>query len=219
MIFNKKNKILAVYCHPDDPELVCYGTLRKIKKMGSKVYILILSKGESSKSSKRINRVNSSKKALKKVASKIFFENLEDGKILYNNDNVSLIDSYINKIEPDIVITHYTNIDGSSSHQDHHNTRLLVSNCARRSNFVNHFLLSEPEYNIKEFIPNLYIDITKYFQEKIKILKFHKIENLKFYFQKEYLVNKSNWWLMQINHFNKKQKKYFEAFQIVFSKN
>ena len=88
-----------------------------------------------------------------------------------------------------------------------------------RASSVNYLLLSEPEYNIKEFIPNLYIDITPYFEEKIKSLKFHKKENLKYYFKREYLETKSNWWSMQIENNNKKPKKYFETFQIIFAKN
>lgn len=219
MIFTKKNKVLAVYCHPDDPELVCYGTLRKMKQSGMEIFILILSKGESSKTSKGKNRINFSKKALKNVANDVFFEDLEDGKISNNNDTVSLIDFYINKLKPNVILTHYTNTDGSSSHQDHHNTRLIVSNSARRSPFIKHLILSEPEYNIKEFTPNLYVDITKYFDEKITILKFHKTENKKYYFKKKYLITKSDWWNMQIDNYSAKPKKYFEAFQIVYTKN
>ena len=146
------------------------------------------------------------------------FENLEDGKISFDNNSVGLIDRYIKKFKPNIIITHYTNVDGSSAHQDHHNTRLIVSNAARRANSVNYLLLSEPEYNIKEFIPNLYVDITPYFDEKIKSLKFHRKENLKYYFKREYLETKSNWWSMQIENYNKKPKKYFETFQIIFKK-
>lgn len=219
MIFSKKNKILAIFCHPDDPELVCYGTLRKMKSMGSKIFILILTRGEKSKSSNTTSRINFSKKALANISNHLFFESLEDGQITYNSESVSLIDFYLNKIKPDILLTHFTNLDGSSSHQDHHNTRLIVTNSGRRSIYVKHLILSEPEYNIKEFIPNLYVDITKYFNEKTKILKFHKKENLKYYFQKNYLVTKSDWWAMQIDHFNKKPKKYFETFQIIFTKN
>ncbi len=63
MIFSKNNKILAIFCHPDDPELVCYGTLKKMKTIGLKIFILILTRGENSKSSNATNRINFSKKA------------------------------------------------------------------------------------------------------------------------------------------------------------
>lgn len=219
MIFSKKNKILAIYSHPDDPELVCYGTLKKLKKKKNDINILILSKGESSLTSRGLSRIKYSEKALKKITKNLYFENLEDGKIVFNNDNLSLIDKYLKKIKPNIVITHYTNVDGSSTHQDHHNTRLMVSNAARRATFVKYLLLSEPEYNIKEFIPNLYVDITPHFNEKITSLKFHKNENKKYYFKKNYLETKSNWWSMQIDNFKQKPKKFFETFQIIFAKN
>lgn len=219
MIFSKKNKILAIYCHPDDPELVCYGTLKKLKEKKFDINILILSRGESSLTSKGLNRVEYSKKALSNITQNVIFENLQDGNINFNSDNVGLIDKYIKKIKPNVIITHYTNVDGSSAHQDHHNTRLIVSNAARRASSVDYLLLSEPEYNIKEFIPNLYIDITPYFKEKMKSLKFHRKENLKYYFKEEYLTTKSNWWSMQIENYNKKPKKFFETFQIIFAKN
>lgn len=218
MIFSKKNKILAIYCHPDDPELVCYGTLRRLKKNGCDINILILSKGESSHASNQIDRTRFSEKALKKITKKIIFEDLPDGQISFDKKNISLIDTYLKNIKPNIVITHYSNIDGSGSHQDHHNTRLIVSNAARRASSVDYLLLSEPEYNIRDFIPNFYVNITPYFKEKMKILKIHKNENLKYYFQREYLTNKSNWWSMQIEHLNKKSKKYFETFKIIFAK-
>ena len=70
MIFSKKNKILDIYCHPDDPELVCYGTLKKLKKKKFDINILILSKGESSMTSKGLNRIEFSKKALRKITKK-----------------------------------------------------------------------------------------------------------------------------------------------------
>ena len=218
MIFSKKNKILAIFCHPDDPELVCYGTLRKLKAYGAKVEILFLTKGERSSQSQKLDRVDFSVKALKKITKKIYFENLEDGNIAFDSNTITLIDRYITKIKPNTIITHFTNVDGSSSHQDHHNTRLVVSNSARRSKYVKHLILSEPEYNIKEFVPNFYVDISKYFKDKIKVLDFHKIENTKYYFQKDYLLTKSNWWSIQIDNFNKKENKFYEAFQIVFSK-
>ena len=83
----------------------------------------------------------------------------------FDNNSVSLIDRYIKKFKPNIIITHYTNIDGSGAHQDHHNTRLIMSN-AIEEQVLSIIFLSEPEYNIKEFIPNLYVNITPYFEEK-----------------------------------------------------
>lgn len=218
MIFSKKNKILAIYCHPDDPELVCYGTLRRLRKSGCDINVLILSKGENSPASNQIDRTKFSKKALKKITNNIIFEDLPDGQINFDKKSISLVDTYLKKIKPNIVITHYSNIDGSSSHQDHHNTRLIASNAARRASSVDYLLLSEPEYNIRDFIPNFYVNITPYFAEKMKVLKFHKNENLKYYFQRKYFINKSNWWSMQIEHPNKKPKKYFETFKIIFAK-
>ena len=213
----KNKKIICIFSHPDDIELVCYGTLKKFKKLKYNIHCLFLSKGEQSKVSKNIKRDNQNLKALSKISKNIYFEELIDGQFHYNSRIVGLIDKYLTKIKPSIVITHFTNSDGSSAHQDHHVTRLAASNSARRNQYVKILAYAEPEYNIKDFIPNLYVDTTPYFQEKLNSLKFHTHENKKYYFKKKYLLTKSSWWSQQINRDkNSSTKKFYETFQVIF---
>ena len=39
-------RVLAVYAHPDDPEISCGGTLARWAKGGSEVHVLICTRGE-----------------------------------------------------------------------------------------------------------------------------------------------------------------------------
>lgn len=216
----KFKSIFAIFCHPDDVELSCFATLLKYKKLNCKIYILFLSKGTESFKSKNIDRTIFSKNALKNITKNVFFENFSDGKISYNNDLISTIDNYISKFKPECIVTHYTNLDGSSTHQDHHSCRLAVTNSARRSNDCKFLMYAEPEYNIKEFIPNFYVDVNSEFADKLKSLLNHKFENQKYYFSKDYVSLRAKWWYMQSGQFTRFNKyRYYEAFQIVFIRN
>ena len=213
----KNKKIICIFSHPDDVELVCYGTLKKFKKLKYNIHCLFLSKGEKSLASIEISRDDQTLKALSKISKNIYFEEFKDGQFYYNSEIITVIDKYLNKIKPSIVITHFTNSDGSSAHQDHHVTRLAASNSARRNNYVKILAYAEPEYNIKDFIPNLYVDITHYFKEKLKILNFHSNEKKKYYFKKKYLETKSYWCSQQINGSERlSKKKFYETFQVIF---
>ena len=71
--------------------------IKKIKKKKFDISILILSKGESSMTSRGLNRIEFSKKALRKITKKVVFENL-GMKISFDNNSVGLIDRYIKNL-------------------------------------------------------------------------------------------------------------------------
>ena len=45
MYLDKKDKILVIAAHPDDEVLGCGGTIAKLKKEGSDIYVYFLAEG------------------------------------------------------------------------------------------------------------------------------------------------------------------------------
>jgi LmbE family N-acetylglucosaminyl deacetylase len=96
---------------------------------------------------------------------KSFFLNFKDGHLSHCAALVTKIEKVINSVEPNLILSHGIN----DSHQDHSAVSKATLSATRKSNssilFYPFCLCREP------FAANLYVDITKYFPEKLKILR------------------------------------------------
>lgn len=183
-------KILVIAAHPDDEVLGCGGTLAKYSKKGSKVKIIFLSDGETSrdikiKNKKILNRQNSAIKALKTLGVKNYvFGNFPDNKF----DTVPLLEivKYIEKeiknFNPSTIFTHHYN-DLNVDHQITSNATMTACR-PKNNNNVNLILffeiLSSTEWKISDtknkFDPNWFEDITFQMNLKLKAIKYYKSE-------------------------------------------
>ena len=110
----KKKQILIVVAHRDDETIGCGGTIYKHYLNGDQVYCLSFTDGVSARnkvSKKNLkDRNNSSNKASKILKfkwvenNKVFDDNRLDK---YPLDLIKVIEKVKNKINPDIVYTHY----------------------------------------------------------------------------------------------------------------
>lgn len=178
------NKILVVAVHPDDETLGCGGTLLKYKDNGDEINWLICT--ELPKTNKLFQK---REEEIQKVASMYKFDsvhklNLETTKVdQYSmNDIIGKLSTIINEIKPDIVFLPFKN----DVHSDHRKIFDASYSCTKsfRYPFIKKIYmmetLSETEFAIslasESFIPNVFNDISNYFNKKIEIMKTYESE-------------------------------------------
>jgi LmbE family N-acetylglucosaminyl deacetylase len=167
-------RVLAIGAHPDDVELGCGATLALFSKRGHKAYILILTRGEASGDPKI--REKECKMAAKTLGAELIFGSLQDTKITDGIETIMEIENVINKVKPDLVFTHSV----KDSHQDHRNTGLASLSAARNLKMV---LLYESPAALREFCPQIFVDVTSTFHIKLKALEAFRSQSSKTYFK------------------------------------
>lgn len=167
--------ILAVGAHPDDVELGCGAALSLFKEKGHEVYILVLTKGEASGDPKiRMKECELSAKTL--GVDKLFFGSLQDTKISDGVQTIIEIEEIITLIKPDIVFAH----SYKDGHQDHRNAGMAALSAARNSKKV---LLYESPAALRDFCPQVFIDVSSTFGIKLKALEAFGSQAQKIYFK------------------------------------
>lgn len=184
-----KKNILVVAAHPDDEILGCGGALIKHRNDDDDIYIIYLSDGESSREgSSNDKKIENRKLQAIKVCEKLnvkeyFFGNFPDNQL----DSISLLtinkflEKIIFRIKPEKIYTHFY----GDMNIDHQIACKSVTTVCRPyvSIFVNEIIFfeipSSTESNIlleQIFKPNFYIDISKNFEEKLKLLRIYSDE-------------------------------------------
>lgn len=196
---NLKNKnILIIAAHPDDDILGCGGTIAKAIKNDSKIKILFLGEGVSS----RFNDISNNKDF--KLSSKARYDECKqslktlgvDDYIFENRlctrfDEIPLlnivksVEREIDNFSPDIVFTH----NNADVNIDHNITHKAVEIATRPNNLSKHMsvytfeiICSTNHAFAKKFIPTSYVDISKEIDQKLKAWSCYKNETKDFPF-------------------------------------
>lgn len=118
----KNSKILCIVAHPDDEALGLGGTLIKHSEIGDKVYIVILSEGETSKSKqedKNVHRNNNAENWSQITGCNLYsILNFPDQRLdkVAQLDIVQKLEKVVKDIKPDIVYIHFPS-DLNKDHQ------------------------------------------------------------------------------------------------------
>jgi LmbE family N-acetylglucosaminyl deacetylase len=190
-------KILVIAAHPDDEILGCGSTLRKHILVGDEVYCLILGQGIASRMQKYIQgdvlsisqftysqELGGLQKDAKAAAEIIGFKQSE---LLSNPDNafdtVSLlsitksIEFYLGLWKPEIIYTHHQdlNIDHKLTFQ------AVMTACRPGCSTVKEIYCFETPSSTEwafdgSFKPNVFVDITKTIDSKLKAISCYKTE-------------------------------------------
>lgn len=179
---NNVCKILAIGAHPDDLEISCAGSLAKWSKEGSSITMVVVSNGElSSPNTALVGKMS-------KIRSKEFYNsariikaqavrlNMKDGLIFDNQESRLVFIKLLEKVRPDIVITHYPDDD----HPDHRAVNSLVCSSIVIAQAQSRF----PDWKVKKvyfmdslgginFYPDVYIDVTETISIKKRMLYGH----------------------------------------------
>ena len=182
------SKVLVVAVHADDETLGCAGTLLKHKSNGDEIFWFIvtsINQDNSVSQSKILER----KMEIKKVKEEYgFAETIELCLPARKVDKIPMheliakISEVFNRIKPSIVYLPFRN----DAHSDHRVVFEAAYSCTKsfRQPFIKKILMmetiSETEFSpsMKDcvFIPNYFIDISLFINEKLRIMSIFKNE-------------------------------------------
>ena len=179
-----KDKILVVAVHPDDETLGCGGTLLKHKAKGDKVHWLICT----NLNKNHVYHVKREKE-IQKVSKLFNFDSVHQLKFetkKIDHYSISQIIDEISKVikylKPNTIYLPFK----EDIHTDHKKIFEAAYSCTKsfRFKYINKIYmmetLSETEFSpsTKEstFIPNTFVDISKYINKKVQIMKIYKSE-------------------------------------------
>jgi len=182
------NRVLVVAVHPDDETLGCGGTLLKHKNSGDYISWLIITKAKT-EDGFDIKSIQKREKEIENVSKNYGFDrvvNLELSTMRVDeysmSDLVGKISKVVNDIKANII---YLPFKGDV-HSDHRKVFEATYSCTKsfRYPFIKKIymmeVLSETEFapSTKEdsFIPNVFVDISKFMDKKIEIMKVFESE-------------------------------------------
>lgn len=173
---NRKRRILAIGAHGDDIELACGGSLAKFIEEGHTVKVVVVTgTGLTDRNNISIRTPKIATEEINSAAEILGINDVEilgyqDTEVQYSVNLIGDLDDIVASFNPDIVFTHFV----FDTHQDHISTSQSTISACRNIKTV---LLYEPinpsGQGYIAFRPNLYIDISKYIDQKIKSLKAH----------------------------------------------
>ena len=173
------HRVLVIAVHPDDETLGCGGTLLKHKANGDEIHWLICTETDSSELFYRMRE-----NEISAVASLYGFESVHNLKLRTMHVDeytmsklVSSISHIMNTIKPTIVyLPHKGDV-----HSDHRKIFEASYSCTKvfRYPFIQRIYMMEtlsetefaPSTQEDSFIPNVFVDISDYMEEKIEIMK------------------------------------------------
>ncbi len=183
-------KILFVAVHPDDETLGCGGTILKYKERGDEIYWLILTKANQ-KITEIVNIETIQKEYVKKVSDAYDFNrtyHLDFFSTELDQYSMSKLISKIKQIFDEIKPGTVYLPNRSDVHSDHKVAFEAVYACTKnfRAPYIKTILMYEtlseteftPSVRHNAFIPNVYNDVTPYFEKKLEIMKFFTTEQM-----------------------------------------
>jgi len=177
------NKILVVAPHPDDEVLGCGGTIARFVNEGNEVHIIIVTKGSEDLFPQSLIEEGSNE--AKNASEYLGVKNLHflDG---FPAAKLDTIPSYklnnkifekIQEIKPEILFIP----NRKDIHKDHqlvHESALIASrpnlDKYQPIQIMAYETLSETEWSVVPFFPNVFIDISEHLDTKINAMKFYK---------------------------------------------
>ena len=212
-------KILIIAPHPDDEILGCGGTLHKFRN--KKIYWMILTKMSDTKIYTK-KKITDREKEIRKVAKYLNIKNIINLNFEAANfkDLIMKMSNEIKKIEPDTIFSPFLH----DAHSDHFFCTYALNHILKtfRYPFIKqcylYETLSETNQNyVKKsfFRPNVYFNISKNLQTKLKLVKIYKSEIKKHPFPRSIEAIKA----LAILRGSESGYKYAESFKLILKKN
>ena len=189
--------ILIIAAHPDDEILGCGGTILKNISLKNKVNVLYISDGVGGRYENKFDKkknyeinerknmaIKASKYAKFKIVDFLGLENLELNKYKHNfiTDKIFKV---LKQIKPDAIFTNHP----GDNNIDHRITFESTFTACRPNNYFKikelytYEIPSSTDWaspSSQQFIPKKFVDITKFYKKKRKLLNFYKKELRKY---------------------------------------
>lgn len=179
-------KILAIGAHYDDVEICCGGTLAKSHMTGSEIKVVVVGDGDYQDYDGTVLRKNQEAlqegiNALKELGinnRSLISLRYQEKNIIFNEKLIGDLENIIDDYKPDLIITHWP----YDSHQDHVAVSNAVISAAR---YYYSIWMWEPIFPsgrmvIVPYVPQIYVDISKFSVVKNAALNAHKTQVNKF---------------------------------------
>ncbi len=181
----KQVRVLAIGAHPDDIEIGCGGSLLRHKANGDRICILTMSNGE--QIGKSANQTDEVTNVAKKLRSRLIIGNFQNLAITKNPETVNLIKKAIDSFNPTVIYTHSAN----EAHQDHRNVHLATLAAAKSVPAL--YCYQSPTATV-DFHPGLFIDISEFIGEKVKLVSLYKSKVNRDYLQEDVIRSTARYW-------------------------
>lgn len=185
-----EKKVLAIFSHPDDAEIMCAGTLSVLKKKGWEIHIATMAPGDKGTAVNTREEISAIRRAEAKEAAEMIGAHyhcleFEDVYILYDRVSVNAVTTLLRIVKPSIVFT----ASPQDYMVDHEMTSKIVLTacfacgirnmevCEAPFEPVPWLYYSDPMEGKDKFghpvIPKMYVDITEEMPLKEKMLGCH----------------------------------------------
>ncbi|MGW6027412.1 PIG-L deacetylase family protein [Streptomyces sp. NPDC055099] len=185
--------VVALVAHPDDAELLCYGTLRRAAQAGAAVAVVVVTHGANgvsvaeAASGRRLGtdeRAAEVRAAWRDTGIQLAFLGLTDGALVADRQMISLVEAELTRLGCTLLITHSLHAD--TDHQDHRALASAAVNAATRVTSCHTVLHGEPHAPRSAFAPTVLVDITDVLDDKVTALAAHGTQAGRWYLGKDY---------------------------------
>jgi LmbE family N-acetylglucosaminyl deacetylase len=186
-------QVVAVVAHPDDAELLCYGTLRQAQAAGAVVSVVVVTHGANGVSvadadaGRRLTEDEREKEltaAWHGTGIDVAFLGLTDGGLVADLDLISRVEAELNRLGCTLLITHSPRV--ANDHQDHLAVAAATANAATRVPTCHTVLHGEPHAPRSGFSPTVLVDITDVVDDKVRALDAHHSQSGRWYLSEAY---------------------------------
>lgn len=204
-------KILAIGAHPDDIELGCGGMLIKAAREGHEIYMYTLTRGAASGNPQE--RSEELRRSAQFIGAKhLWIDNFEDSKLSVTSELINHIEHFINKANPDLILTH----SQGDIHHDHRAINVATIEAAR----FNSNILSYEIPLTRHFDPKVYYDISDVVYEKVELIEIFWSQQNKLYLKANAIKGLAEYRALQSRlNTGVKYAEAFEVLKICFDKN
>lgn len=194
-------RVLAIGAHPDDVEIGAGGTLAGHVAQGHELTIVTASPGHVGGDA--AERAVEAKEAAARLGARLILGDLEDTRIPDHGPTITLIETAVKEIQPDVIYVHSSH----DVHQDHRAVHAATLVAARRVPRV--LAYQSPSATI-EFRPTMFVPIEQTLEAKLAaIAEFRSQTSTRDYLDTEMLTATSRYW-GRFAH-----AKYAEPFEVV----
>ena len=165
-------EILALGAHPDAVERGCGGFLLSAPRSGHGVYIYTLTRGAAGGDPGQ-RTAEAQRSAQFMGAKALWLDDLPDSKLEEGLDLITRIESRIDLVGPDVILTHF-------SDDVHHDHRTVARATLEAGRFDSNILAYETPLT-RGFEPKVYFDITDVVEEKVQVVRMFASQSQKFY--------------------------------------
>jgi LmbE family N-acetylglucosaminyl deacetylase len=163
-------RILAIGAHPDDIELGCAGTLLAHRARGDEVSLLVMTTGEQGPQAAR-SRVREQEDAARVLSANLYWGGFPDGAVPESREAIQAVERVIAQCGAELVY----GPSPEDTHQDHRATASVTLAAGRRCSRV----LTYESPTSSGFSPQLYTDIERFTEDKLKAIRAHTSQVLK----------------------------------------